>query len=869
MTSTYANSQKRVSHPVGTTVSVADFLANLPVRRQIAIKEKVAITQLSRIKRTLQAYAIARPHVRFSLKVLKSKSEKGNWSYAPKKSSLLDYDRSALIRDAATKIFGRKLLDDCQSLTWTSADNEAEHYPRLEPDTVPSGAVYELEALLPKAGCSHDFSDLPIPRQYLSIDSRPMACKGGTLKQVVSLFKRYYKSAALGIENNTSTDPFLYLNFVCPRGSYDANIEPAKDDVLFEDSITILTLAERFFSHIYGELAAATDHSASISSKQIGPRTDLLLATDRVRSISSSKKNTGRETHHPATLTGDSEDADDRQILCNQSPTIHDESSNTRSLPLNSRRFVGRLMCDDEIDGISDFEPLDDEHHSLLANEDQREIATLDDVSVSNPWAITKFNACLRKPANNRSTTSLSSSPSHLPTPKQQRGDLSMSAIAVPASLLNSVDDAARQLPSPGRSSSPLPFPYPIKARAKRQEGDVSRAGPCAELENVPHDDLDSSVQPSHSNHMIRSSQDTGESRLGPRLNGPYGNNFVSARSLPQGTPLSDIPEISQRAPRRPGPQKQKLNGLHKPFISPVNDPERVWFDNGQRRGGRQQRQNHSPHSSSYPNEIDALNLREDEDDNIPTPSTSTTKDIHPDLALTLDYEARKQQATQEYKANVRRQALTKGKALLPKNTLDNFLQTSKPPSNSPHNNRYLKAKAALQPSHHLDVLPSHHLPSKEPFIHPNDPRALLIHDQAHAKTTDPPTNKTPHRPRSRSRRARTALLPLESVAEEDSVRELLLSLATSPSECAAAVDQARSWDAYVADGDISEALGEVDEGVARMWQDGLEKLVTEKFGPARDSQGSGDEGGGGGGGGGVRIDVLGAIAGLRSRGGK
>ena len=858
MASTHASSEKRVSSPVGTTVSIADFLTNLPVRRQSAIREKVAATQLARIKRTLQAYAIARPHVRMSLKVLKSKSEKYNWSYAPKKFSPVELDVASFTQDAAAKIFGKKVTDDCQSIIWRCAESDALRESNLttELNASPTDSNYTFEALLQKADCNLNFANLSNPHQYLSIDSRPVACTRGTLKQIVNLFKKSHRSAASENENNASTDPFLLLNIVCPRGSYDANIEPAKDDVLFEDSATILTLAKRFFFHVYGEPSAQTEHNASLPSKQVISKTDLLLATTRKSSSPFPEQSTGRKHHdfRPSALAGNSKDTHDRLAISDQSIPIHDISSNTGSLHVNHLQVGSRSMYNEEIDSSSDFEPLDDKVNPEMACEAHEEPLTLNDLSVSNPWAIAKFNACLRKPTNDSSTVTISNSPSHLPTPKPQRGDVSLSPGTASVGLSNGIEDSTRRLPSPGLSSSPPPFPYPIKARVKRPEGESSQARPCADPENVQLGGLDSWVVSSRSDHISEPPQETDETSTELHRRRTYGNDFVSARNLSRGTSLGEIPDASQRQPRKPGARKAKPNALDKPFISPVNDPERVWFDHGQRRHGRQHRQHQSSHTSAHPNEIDALNLREDQDDSRSTPSISTTKSIHPDLALTLDYEARKQQATQEYRANARRQALNKQKEALPTTNLEHYLQKSTPPSSSPHENRYLKAKAALQPPRSA-LGPSDPPPNKDQVFHPNDPRAILLHDLAQARTTNPTTDGV-SRPKSRSRRARTALLPLKSVTEEDSVRELLLSLRTSSDAVAKAMEEVTKWDGYVADGVISEALVEVPESVARMWQEKVRDLIEERYGTAGDGEESRRE---------VRIDILGTVAGLRS----
>ena len=62
------------------------------------------------------------------------------------------------------------------------------------------------------------------------------------------------------------------MNMVCPSGSYDANIEPAKDDVLFTDAQFILELVELFFQEVYGDIKLA--ESTTLSSKRPTSKSD-------------------------------------------------------------------------------------------------------------------------------------------------------------------------------------------------------------------------------------------------------------------------------------------------------------------------------------------------------------------------------------------------------------------------------------------------------------------------------------------------------------------------------------------------------------------------------------------------------------------
>lgn len=100
---TFHRRTQRTSHPVGTTVRITDFLKHIPVRRQTALKS--ATKSLTRIKKLLQAYAIAQPSKRLSLKVLKAKSENSNWAYAP--------SADASLSDAALKVAGTEVCSSC------------------------------------------------------------------------------------------------------------------------------------------------------------------------------------------------------------------------------------------------------------------------------------------------------------------------------------------------------------------------------------------------------------------------------------------------------------------------------------------------------------------------------------------------------------------------------------------------------------------------------------------------------------------------------------------------------------------------------------------------------------------------------------
>ncbi|KAM0322850.1 hypothetical protein ACHAQA_009191 [Verticillium albo-atrum] len=86
--------------PVGTTVEVTSLYGNLPVRRNILLKE--VPKSIASIRTLLQAYALARPQIRLMFKVLGD--DKSSWSYAPR--------GDATPQEAALQLFGVSLA--CQ-----------------------------------------------------------------------------------------------------------------------------------------------------------------------------------------------------------------------------------------------------------------------------------------------------------------------------------------------------------------------------------------------------------------------------------------------------------------------------------------------------------------------------------------------------------------------------------------------------------------------------------------------------------------------------------------------------------------------------------------------------------------------------------
>ncbi|PGH14732.1 hypothetical protein AJ79_02898 [Helicocarpus griseus UAMH5409] len=223
----------KASHPRGTTVRVSGFLNFVPVRKQTALK--CTAKTLGRLKRILNAYALPRPETRLSFKVLKSKND-SSWVYASK--------ANATVSDAMLRVVGPEATSQCTILTWPRAQNESNECDR---------SSIQFVASLPNP--DSDFSKINHTGQYVSIDRRPMTTCQGVAKDLVKLFKSYLRSGSHCDGNITMpADTFFFLHVYCPPGSYDINVEPSKDDVLFENLEQVMSLAEDLFRFLYGEI---------------------------------------------------------------------------------------------------------------------------------------------------------------------------------------------------------------------------------------------------------------------------------------------------------------------------------------------------------------------------------------------------------------------------------------------------------------------------------------------------------------------------------------------------------------------------------------------------------------------------------------
>lgn len=214
------------SAPTGTTVLALNLFDNLPVRKQTALKE--SRKTLLNIKRLLETYALALPSLRLSLKVPGDSHQA--WSYSPLTSSTT--------REAVTQIFGRSLVDQCVEVTTSLRTRNT------EPHLVSTWGT--LSAFLPKSDAQ--LGAIKDKGSFISVDSRPILSSRGIGKKIATIFKSQLAGA---LADGGPTRPFLRLSINCHPGSYDPNVSPLKDEVIFKDEQGLLDSFQALCDRVY------------------------------------------------------------------------------------------------------------------------------------------------------------------------------------------------------------------------------------------------------------------------------------------------------------------------------------------------------------------------------------------------------------------------------------------------------------------------------------------------------------------------------------------------------------------------------------------------------------------------------------------
>lgn len=554
--------------------------------------------------------------------------------------------------------------------------------------------------------------------QYLSIDSRPVSGSRGSFKHIISTYKSYLRSGSSVQSFHDCKDPFLYLHISCPSGSYDANVEPAKDDVLFSDANFVIARFEYFLGSIYGELKTSNAASRPRSNPQPGAF-ELLLARKP------------RPTESPLWTA----DCRDRRILSN-------------------------ISVGEKVEDGHDNHAIDSNTFQRTPDSDEEE--ALRDVKISNPWTFAKINTSVRH-SNTSKEFGLQRTNNQLLTPARQAGEPTddkrkriqeqlqshLPKFGLPSPARTQADHSTPSRAQPSPTHKLFSFPQKVR-RDKNAEDDPrkeitpQRGDDAAGIYNSwvpinkPRNDFWNPSAPALFNDEFVGQDET-------RRPQTRGRDFVSARTLPLGAPLRGISEL----------QADRIRGLMP-----------------------RQRLGMNSKNSSFPPNIrlvrnDASALARSNSDSVTDASLVHSISYGNTGLVASKEDERCRQGTL--------QVIQRLKPMTEPRTA-NALQENSPPSNTippPHKNRQTLQTLCLSENTPAAALKD---PNPNAVFEQGDPRAYLLDSshQQHNNNNNEMLNPSSAHHRSGRNRRMTSLLPLEAIREELTTRNLILVIPTT-----------------------------------------------------------------------------------------
>lgn len=559
--------------------------------------------------------------------------------------------------------------------------------------------------------------------QFCSVDGRPLSTNRGIGQEIAKLFKSFVRAAAAREEGAKAvSDPFLCIQLSCSQGTYDVNIEPGKDDVLFENRGNIISLIDHLFSDCYGSLPEP-EKGLPTKSRAVpkdNNEFDILLASHH-----RNKSDTEASSH------------------LEQSVTV---------VPL--------LEHPEEPSSPSARREIDQTRNG--SNQRSR---------YANPWSITRMNASFETPIRTTMPqhTMLRRTPaSSSPEDRQSNGLQHSVRISEPVSpevlsppstrTTSSSPDARRARHRTSLESRAQETPQINSARSAARERDKERYGNGA-LDTWFQRITQSSIQQSVSEATPELDV------LAPPLSQLAQERFGSSNE-------SEVTQVATNSyPREDQSPKQPQNE------APENDGHHGSMDSG--RG--------FPVLERWAAKLhDGFN-----------PETQS------ELDKALDFERRKKEALRIHRMN------------LFQNTQSS--KHSSAVSHSPHNSRFLKARAALSAK---DPFAAEATPSQN--ISAQDPRTYLLKQQSDLSCTELSEGDNVHRHYSRR-------LPFERIPDACKLYNIGFSVTSDIHIVKKQVRLTASCDSYTNPGLESEPFTSATvESLVPHWNDKLKALLKQ-----------------------------------------
>ena len=291
------------------------------------------------------------------------------------------------------------------------------------------------------------------------------------MRDIIKHYKSYFRSAHQTQQDPASSpDPFLYLRIKCRPGSYDVNIEPAKDEVLFTDTSVVKDCFIRLLVEAYGEIEHPPSRTSRIVHAATKPEAnrsfDILLA--RRQPILHERGTQDDDIEISPSIHRSAEDDVEVQDDPSDAPPFLVPEEEQQAVPAadkestatsSTRKVFQSMYAADEEDLDEDQPPLEgaDDAESFAEDEVERRKAT-------NPWAIAKMNV----PVSRKSTHSADPEPSTNSSPSTRPYTSTLLPLLNGPQLLPTPDASPRS-PSPYQNPGP-----PLRRRAKVLEDSPS-----------------------------------------------------------------------------------------------------------------------------------------------------------------------------------------------------------------------------------------------------------------------------------------------------------------------------------------------------------------------------------------------------------
>jgi DNA mismatch repair protein MutL len=739
------DSRSRASHPTGTTVSVTKFMYKLPVRKQTFLKE--ASKTLAKIKELLQAYVLARPNIKFSFKVIKE--SKALFSYAPRPNDG--------IKEVVSQIFGKEAASQCISKSARFPERVVESTAEYGMNSQTIEDYMELKnndfivnVFLPKP----DADPSKIGHgQYISVDSRPVTHEKNAMRRIVTIFNRYMKES-LPESSGKTKSPFLRLDITCPAGSYDPNVEPAKNDVIFGNESVVLEAIETLFKDLYGEPKAIPYVPTPQSLKGKLDNFELLLARKPATHLTNNSPSPpARELileNPPETVLSTSPTkssvANDNSGACGSAAVENEDIDEQEDTPTRKWAFDMSKDLSEEIQGYERPSRRFQQHHNTQISASG---AKFDPHNSLNPWIIAKLTA---------------------PIQQRDQSAITASRASYPVSRLT-----ANSLLTPQHSSDPVASDSetqsqdgPSRPRQTFRSDDIqSLHVPLAE--NLPYQRPEPAIHQSifQSNRRLLTSDADDEVLLDGDDSGsskPKGNDFVTARNIPDAALMSPPATLVPKKPK----------GVNRSFVPPM----RRNLENTPSHDVEALRQTKLTSGFAASGRHNCMN------------QDMSEQQPNLDLEWSMDFEHRKELASRRRRDELRAATLEVERS-----------DTREVVRSSPHKNRYNAAIATLEAGH----LPlSATETAREPFktlLPDGDPRAYLMRRQKSVRAQKSKLGEAPKMTRAKSNR-----LPLENVPENEKTHNFVLRLSGDMDNLRRVAKDVMKSDMYVKKG--NEFLG-------------------------------------------------------------